>query len=131
MWVKRKWFSVYFKYILMVLSLAYQKNKWYETLEYWSRDIFNFIFFRKETRNSIWFAFCVWFFKKKMFLMLCSIKWINFIAWLPLLLEILVNMCIVIASWSGCDLINFGINLIFLIKSFYTNLIDRKFKSKI
>ena len=35
-------------------------------------------------------------FSTKMFLMLYSINWPNFIAWLPLLLEILGNMCIVI-----------------------------------
>ena len=33
-------------------------------------------------------------FSTKMFLMLYSINWPNFIAWLPLLLEILSNMCI-------------------------------------
>ena len=35
-------------------------------------------------------------FSTKMFLMLYSIKRPNFIAWLPLLLEILDNMCIAI-----------------------------------
>ena len=33
-------------------------------------------------------------FLKKMFLMLYSINWQNFIAWLPLLLDILMNICI-------------------------------------
>ena len=33
-------------------------------------------------------------FSTQIFLMLYSIKWPNFIAWLPLLLEILANMCI-------------------------------------
>ena len=36
-------------------------------------------------------------FGMKMFLKLYSFNWPNFIAWLPLLLEILVNMCIAIA----------------------------------
>ena len=36
----------------------------------------------------------VYDFSTKMFLMLYSINWPNFIAWLPLLLEILGNMCI-------------------------------------
>ena len=35
-------------------------------------------------------------FSTQIFLMLYSIKWSNFIAWLPLLLEILANMCIAI-----------------------------------
>ena len=35
-------------------------------------------------------------FSTKMFLMLCSFNWPNFIGWLPLLLEILANMCIAI-----------------------------------
>ena len=39
----------------------------------------------------------VYDFSPKMFLMLYSINWPNFIAWLPLLLEILDNMCIAIA----------------------------------
>ena len=38
----------------------------------------------------------VYDFLRKMFLMLHSINQPNFIAWLPLLLEILVNMCIAI-----------------------------------
>ena len=37
---------------------------------------------------------------------------------MPLLLEILGNMCIAIVYKPGCDAINFEIILIFLIKSF-------------
>ena len=55
-----------------------------------------------------------------MFLMLYSINWPNFIVWLPLLLEILGNMCIAIVYFPGCDDINFEINLIFLIKLFFS-----------
>ena len=50
--------------------------------------------------------------------MLCSINWTNFIAWLPLLREILSNMCIVI-SFSDCDVIKFETDLTFLIKPFF------------
>ena len=39
-------------------------------------------------------AHFVYDFSTKMFLMLYSINWPNFIAWLLLLLEILGNMCI-------------------------------------
>ena len=51
--------------------------------------------------------------------MLYSINWPNFLVWLPLILEILINICIAIAIESGCDVKNFEINLIFLIKSFF------------
>ena len=55
----------------------------------------------------------------EMFLMLFSINWPNFINWLHLLLEILVNMCITIVCCPGCDAINIEINLIFFMKSFF------------
>ena len=57
---------------------------------------------------------------RKMFLVLYSINRPNFIVWLPLILEILVNMCIAIVCFPGCDVINIKINLIFLIKLFFT-----------
>ena len=49
--------------------------------------------------------------------MLYSVNWSNFIAWLPLLREILSNMCITIVCKPDCD-IKFEINLIFPIKLF-------------
>ena len=55
----------------------------------------------------------VYDFSRKVFLILYSINWPNFIAWLPLLLEILVNMCIAIVCKPGCDVIDFEIDLIF------------------
>ena len=57
-------------------------------------------------------------FKEKILLPLYSMNWPNFIVWLPLLHEILGNTCIVIVCWPGCDVINFEINLIFLIKPY-------------
>ena len=42
-------------------------------------------------------------FSRKMFLMLYSLKWPNFTAWLPLLYEIFVNMFITIVCWQGCQ----------------------------
>ena len=53
-----------------------------------------------------------------MCLKLHSINWPSFIAWLPLLFEILDNMCITNACQPGCDVIKFEIDLIFLIKTF-------------
>ena len=43
----------------------------------------------------------------------------NFISWLPLFREILGNIYIVIVCETGCDVINFEINFIFLIKPFF------------
>ena len=57
-------------------------------------------------------------FSRKMFLMLHSINCPNFIVCLPLLLDILDNMCITIVCQPGCGVIKFEINLIFLIKPF-------------
>ena len=48
-------------------------------------------------------------FLRKMSLMLYSIKWPNFIALLPLLFEILVNMCIAIVCSPECYVLNFEI----------------------
>ena len=71
----------------------------------------------------------VYDFSRKIFLMLYSITWPNFIAWLPLLLEILVNMCIANLCQPGCDVTEFEINLIFLIKpfSYMTKKLRQKF----
>ena len=38
-----------------------------------------------------------------------KINWPNFMAWLPLLLEILGNMCIAIVWQPGCDVMDFEI----------------------
>ena len=64
---------------------------------------------------------------KKMFLMLYSINWPNLIAWLFLLFEILINMCIAIVCFPRFDVINLEIELNFLIKSlFYMNKESRQ-----
>ena len=73
-------------------------------------------------------AHFVYDFSTKMFLMLYSINKPNFIAWFPLLLEILGNMCIAIVCEPGCDVMNFDINLIFLIESLFLH--DQKFMTK-
>ena len=63
----------------------------------------------------------VYGFSRKMLFMLYSLNWLNFIAWLSLLLKIFGNTCITIVCLPGCDIINFEINLIFLIKPFCYN----------
>ena len=69
-------------------------------------------------------AHFVYDFSTKMFVMLYPIYWPNFIALLPLLLEILGNMCIAIVSYPACDVMDFEINLNFLIEQFF--LLDQK-----
>ena len=68
-------------------------------------------------------------FSTKMFRMLYSINLPNFIAWLPLLLQILGNICIAIVGYPGCDVMDFEINLIFLIEPFFLH--DQKFITNI
>ena len=68
-------------------------------------------------------------FWRKIFFLLYSINWPSFTVWLPLLPEILCNICTaIVVNQVDCDVINFEINLIFLIKSgfFY----DQKVKTK-
>ena len=57
-------------------------------------------------------------FWRKTFLTLYVIKCPNFIAWLPLLLDMLGNICIVMKYFPVYDVINFKIDLIFHIKPF-------------
>ena len=73
-------------------------------------------------------AYFAYDFSTKMFLMLYSINCQYFIAWLPLLLEILSNICIAIVCYPGCDVMDFEINLIFLIEPF--SLHDQKVMTK-
>ena len=64
-------------------------------------------------------AHFVYDFSTKMFLILYSINWQNFIVWLPLLLEIMGNTCIEVVYSPGCDVMDFKINLNFLIEPFF------------
>ena len=56
---------------------------------------------------------------RKIFLVLCSISWPNFSVWLPLICEILGNICVGNVCEPGCDVMHFEVNLIFLIKLFF------------
>ena len=58
-------------------------------------------------------------FWRKIFLLLYSINWPNFIVWLPLLCEILGNTCIAIVCKPGRDVMNFEVTLILRIKPFF------------
>ena len=61
----------------------------------------------------------VYDFSRKILFIIYSINWPNLFVWLPLLLEILGNKCIVIVCSPGCDVVHFEINFIFLIKPFF------------
>ena len=76
-----------------------------------SREVLNFDFLQKGLGLTSP-PYFVYDFSGKIFLMLCSVRWPNFIVWLPLLLEILDN----ITCCPVYDVINFEINHIFLIK---------------
>ena len=75
-------------------NLPYNKNKLYKILDYWSSDMLNFHFSEWSLGLVSLPHFSYDFSKKKMFLMLHSINWPIFIVWLPLLFEILGNICI-------------------------------------
>ena len=92
---KSKCFAAWFHYITIAFNLAYNRNKQYKTLNYWSRDVLNFDFL-KEGLGIVSPPHFVYDFSRKIFLMLHSINWPSFIAWLPLLLDILGNMWIAI-----------------------------------
>ena len=92
---KTKWSAAWFHYISIALNLAYNRNKLFKTLYYWSRDMLNFDFLDKGL-GILSPAHFVYDFSTKMFPMLYSINWPNFIAWLHLLLEIFGNMRIAI-----------------------------------
>ena len=67
-------------------------------------------------------------FWRKIFLLLYSIDWPNFIVWLRLLCEILGNTCIAIVCKPGCEVMNFDVKLVFLIKLFFLH--DQKVVTK-
>ena len=68
-------------------------------------------------------------FPREIFPMLYSSNLLNFIAWLPLILEILDNICIVIICFPVFDIINCDINLSFLINSF--SYMTKKVRTKL
>ena len=86
-WGESKWSGAYFQLISLALNLQYNKNKLYKTLDHSSRDMVNFNFLEKglELVSPPHFEYD---FSRKMFLVLHSINWPNFIVGLPL------HMCI-------------------------------------
>ena len=75
----------------------------------------NFVLFIKGFVTNFSTTLCVCFFK-----MFFYVNWRNFIVWLPLLLEILGNMCMVIICFPVCDVINSELTLASLSSRFPT-----------
>ena len=108
MWGKSKWSPPYsFNLFWKSSTWTNNKNKLHKTLNYWS-SLF-----------SIFSTYFMHEFSRKMFFMSYSINCPNFIVWLPLLPEMLGNMCIIIACFPGYEVMNFGFSLNFLMKPFF------------
>ena len=93
------------------------KKKLHKFSGCWSKEMLNFGILEKGL-GLVPPPHFVYNSSRENFLMLYSINWPNFIAWLPLLLEILYNMCIVIICFPLDDVTNFEIYLNCLIKPF-------------
>ena len=75
------------------MTLPYSKSKRHKGLGCWSWDMFNFDSLEKPL-GLVSSPQSVYNFSRKIFLVLYSIIWQNFIVWLPSLIEILGNMCV-------------------------------------
>ena len=95
---------------------TYNKNKLYQTSDCWSRYILNFDFLKKGLGPVSPLHF-VPDFSRKIFLSY-YINWLDFIVWLPLLLQISADVCIVIVCYPVFDVINFETYISFLIEPF-------------
>ena len=93
------------------------KNKLYNILDCWFRDMLNFDFLEKDL-GLVSQSLFLYDFSRKIYFMLYSINWLNFIVWSSLFLWILSNMCIVINCFPVFEVISFETNLSFLIKPF-------------
>ena len=82
---KSRWSPTYLQYISVALNFAYNKSQMYKTFDY-----------PEKGPELVSLPHFVYDFSRKMFLMLHSINWPNFIVWLALLLKILGNICITI-----------------------------------
>ena len=121
-WSKSKWSALWFQYIMVVLDLdVHYKSvqyKLHKISDCWFRDMLNFDFLKKDL-GLVSLPHFVYDFSRKMFLMLYSINWGNFIVSRPLLLEILDNTCFETICFPVYDVIRFQFNLSFLIKPFF------------
>ena len=122
--------------MLQSLFLLYVQVEVYQNilkLSCWPFTFTLYEAFLKNKKTSLKLVFLLHFlhnFRRQIFLTLFFVNRPNFIAWLSLLLEILNNMCIDITCCRVCDVMNFEINLSFLVKLFFyiTKNSGRKYK---
>ena len=102
------------------MTWTYNKSKLYKISDCWSTDMFNCDFYKKGL------GLFEYEFSRKIFLMLYSIIWQNFIVWLLLHFVILGYIayidigCIEIISFPVDDVIHFELTLAFLSSRFPT-----------
>ena len=108
--------------------MAYNKNKLHETLNYSSIDMFNFDFLKKGL-GIVSPPHFVHDFSRKRFLMLYCFNWPNFIVWLPVLFEILGNMCIAIVFFPRLCRHKFSNSPYFSIQAVFLH--DQNVKTKV
>ena len=78
---KSKWSAVWFHNISIALKLVYNRNKLFKTLHYWPRNMLNFEFLDR-VLGMVSPVHFVYDFSRKMFLMLYSINWSDFMVFL-------------------------------------------------
>ena len=104
-----------------------KKSKLTISLDKQPKVFCNLFLLQAKVRKLVSASFSAWFLKKN--IPIVMFYYLIFIVWLLLLREILGNMCIVIVYLRGCDVTNFEINLIFLIKLILRH--NQKVKTKI
>ena len=107
-------------YFGRIFTWTYNQNKRYNISDCWYRDMLNFDFLSMGLGLTFPPHLCAWFFKKGISHIIFN--WPKFIVWLPLLLEILGNMCVAVTFCPACDILKFEISHSFLIKPFSTKL---------
>ena len=118
-------------YTICMFKLKTTKLYWYQGADHSLLPHIYIKFFQK-TKSGLelvslpYFLHNVW---RKIFIMLYSMNWPNFIAWLSLFLEISGNMYIAIFYFPVCDVINFENNFSFLTKPL--PYMTKKVKAKI
>ena len=87
------------------------KTKLYIISDCRYRDMLNFGFIEKSLWQVLPLNF-VYDFSRKVFLMLYSFNWPNFIVWLPLLIEILGNKRVITICSLNYDVLNLELTLV-------------------
>ena len=103
------WSAAWFQNVLIALNSFFQNVL----------IALNFVklLIQRYSGNSSSTTFCIFIFHEKCFSFYIQLTDQIFF-WLLLLLEILGNMCTAVVCFPGCDVINFEINFVFLMKHF-------------